>query len=161
MISSRVRHNKTHPNGHHDVHARQTRDRRGKNRQNFYLQPEWRSSAVPVCPICLTIDRSDPQLTLGSKIFTCDRTWDGGCNHRRKWTCTKRAGANQQTRVRQRSSNTRRGSPGDFLQRRSGRVHRHVHLALACASRTGLSKTSPFDQMGRCSGQNGSTRRAN
>ena len=51
---------------------------RRENRQNFYLKTQVEILAVPVCPICLTIDRSDPQLTLGSKIFTCDRTWDGG-----------------------------------------------------------------------------------
>ena len=49
-----------------------------KTDKNFPWTPDWRSSAVPVCPTCLTIYLIDPQLTLGSKILTCDRTWDGG-----------------------------------------------------------------------------------
>ena len=74
MISSRVRHNKTHPNGHHDVHARQTRDRRGKNRQNFYLQPEWRSSAVPVQPFMSRVGRVSDGTCTKRKMFDLPRT---------------------------------------------------------------------------------------
>ena len=80
---------------------------------------------------------------------------------RRKWSCAKHASTNAHTRISKRHSNTRRDLPKSFGSRYIGSGSRHVHLALACASRTGLSKTSPFDQMGRCSGQNGSTRRAN
>ena len=40
---------------------------RRENRQNFYLDTEVEILAVPVCPICLTIDRIDPQLTLSRK----------------------------------------------------------------------------------------------
>ena len=79
MISSRVRHNKTHPNGHHDVHARQTRDRRGKNRQNFYLQPEWRSSAVPVQPFMSRVGRVSDGTCTKRKMFDLPRTPNGGC----------------------------------------------------------------------------------
>ena len=79
MISSRVRHNKTHPNGHHDVHARQTRDRRGKNRQNFYLQPEWRSSAVPVQPFMSRVGWVSDGTCTKRKMFDLPRTPNGGC----------------------------------------------------------------------------------
>ena len=79
LISSRVRHNKTHPNGHHDVHARQTRDRRGKNRQNFYLQPDWRSSAVPVQPVMSRVGWVSDGTCTKRKMFDLPRTPNGGC----------------------------------------------------------------------------------
>ena len=47
-------------------------------------------------------------------------------------SCTDFRTASQEPRTRQLHSNTRRLLPGEFLQRRSGRVHRHPNLALAC-----------------------------
>ena len=107
------------------------------------------------------IDRSDQKLTLGSTTLTWDQQTAADGEGGTPRSCTDHATASQFTRIRQRSSKRRRVLPKSFRCRRIRSGSRHVHLALACASRTGLSKTSPFDQMGRCSGQNGSTRRAN
>ena len=107
------------------------------------------------------IDRSDQKLTLGSTTLTWDQQTAADGEGGTPRSCAKHASTNAHTRISKRHSNTRRDLPKSFGSRYIGSGSRHVHLALACASRTGLSKTSPFDQMGRCSGQNGSTRRAN
>ena len=104
MISSRVRHNKTHPNGHHDVHARQTRDRRGKNRQNLYLQPDWRSSAVPVQPVMSRVGWVSDGTCTKRKMFDLPRTPNGGCvrcdRGRKVWVAARTSGARRYDSLR-------------------------------------------------------------
>ena len=112
-------------------------------------------------PRCKVLTPVAPRLTTGSKMLTLDLDTAADGEGGTPRSCAKHATARLHTRIRQRSSKRRRVLPKSFGSRRIRSGSRHVHLALACASRTGLSKTSPFDQMGRCSGQNGSTRRAN
>ena len=55
-------------------------------------------------------------------------------------SCAKHATARLHTRIRQRSSKRRRVLPKSFGSRRIRSGSRHVHLALACASRKELRK---------------------
>ena len=70
MISSRVRHNKTHRNGHHDVHARQGKYRQNKRQENFLPRRDSRPSGASRASQMQSIDPCTPRLTLGSKILT-------------------------------------------------------------------------------------------
>ena len=123
--------------------------------------PRWRSSAVPVQLVMSRVGRVSDGTCTKRKMLTWDQQTAADGEGGTPRSCTVHATAHLHTRIRQRSSKRRRVLPKSFRCRRIRSGSRHVHLALACASRTGLSKTSPFDQMGRCSGQNGSTRRAN
>ena len=158
MISSRVRHNKTHPHGHHDVHARSTRDRRGKNRQNFYLQPLWRSSAVPVQPFMSRVGRVSDGTCTKRKMFDLPRTPNGGCVRCNRGRKTPRGLLLPSRGWKCGLGCSIAGSLPD-LTAPSGRLRAPCPylLAFACASRTGLRKALMLRQNGQVKSQNGST----
>ena len=78
MISSRVRHNKTHPHGHHDVHARQGKYRQNKRQENFLPRRDSRPSGASRASQMQSIDHHcTPTLTIGSKMLISGRTGTG------------------------------------------------------------------------------------
>ena len=86
------------------------------------------------------IDRSDQKLTLGSTTLTWDQQTAADGEGGTPRSCTVHATAHLHTRIRQRSSKRRRGLPKSFGLFRIWSGLRHVHLALACASRKELRK---------------------
>ena len=78
------------------------------------------------------IDRSDQKLTLGSTTLTWDQQTAADGEGGTPRSCTKRATARLHTRIRQRSSNTRRILPKSFGLFRIWSGLRPVHLAVAC-----------------------------
>ena len=86
------------------------------------------------------IDRSDQKLTLGSTTLTWDQQTAADGEGGTPRSCAKRVGTSQHGLVSKRHSNTRRVLPKSFGLFRIWSGLRHVHLALACASRKELRK---------------------
>ena len=78
------------------------------------------------------IDRSDQKLTLGSTTLTWDQQTAADGEGGTPRSCTVHATAHLHTRIRQRSSNTRRILPKSFGLFRIWSGLRLVHLAVAC-----------------------------
>ena len=161
MISSRVRHNKTHPNGHHDVHARPENTDRTKDKKISYL------GGIPVRLVLVGRPRRPTDRRRSSDEHTNKREVELTSISQQtpgKGTPLFLAYPRLQPHVRHLRPSCPLKSivyPESSRQHRSPAVNTQSDFAVPPARRSRITQTSPFDQMGRCSGQNGSTRRAN
>ena len=134
---------------------------RTKDKANFLPRRDSRPSGACRASQMQSIDHCTPTLTIGSKILTLDQQTAADGEGGTPRSCTVHATARLHTRIRQRSSSRRRGLPKSFGLRRIQSGLRIGCPSFRLCEQSKITQTSPFDQMGRCSGQNGSTRRAN